>query len=125
MTVDHKGQCLIWSGLVSVVLKEDPASEALVSAPVYGGPFELFAHIISSFFVKNLLSTHKMYSQLDHKEVLCSQRDPNSNCNVQVAYTAFKWAPNRNAMCKYSVSKGPQQQLQCVDRHFAFKAAGA
>jgi len=62
--------------------------------------------------MKNLLSTHIIYAEADHTQVLGFQRASNSSCNVYVLYLALKGAPNRNCNgVSTLLSKGPHQHL--------------
>jgi len=58
--------------------------------------------------MKNLLFIHMMCYKADHQQILCFQRPPFRNCNVQVL---SKRLPKTTEMCKYSAfklhSRGP------------------
>ena len=63
--------------------------------------------------MKNLLFTHIMYYKANHKLVLCFQRAPYRNCNVQVP--CFQRGPQQQLQFEgVCFHRGPQQQLKCV-----------
>ena len=79
------------SNVASGVFKGRRARHLPLASPFLGPPLKCDERKFSLFLMKNLLFTHIMYYKADHKWVLCFQRAPYRNCNVQVGKMWDLW----------------------------------
>jgi len=96
--------------LCSGVFKERRA-RYLLQDPLFRAPSRCFVHKFSSFLVKSVLSTHIIYSEADHKQVL-SKVPPTATAICR--YSAFKGAPIATVMRKYPAFDFPSTANECV-----------
>ena len=85
-------------------------------------PSRYFARKYSLFLVKNLLSTHIIFSEPHHNSVLCLQRVPEEQLRCISRLLCFQQRRQQQLSCAGTLCyKGAQQQLPCVSRLLCFQ----